>query len=155
MLCRRTIGCTQSRSRVALVAVLFASALPAPNTRSDHAGARNDDLETWFWQAIKLKQWRQIEATLAPGVIAINRGEILHGRGAVLDHLKAIDVSDFETSEIVVEHRGDEVVVALLLKTSATRQGEPINHTLWRMMSVWRQVNNRWAMIAHAAVPAE
>ncbi len=41
---------------------------------------------------------------LAPAVLAINRGEILHGRSAVLDHVKRIDMSDFQTSDIVVEH---------------------------------------------------
>ena len=141
-------------SQVALFGLLLASALPT-STQSGAARALGDDFETRFWQAIRLKQWSQIEAMLAPAVLAINRGEILHGRSAVLDHVKGIDVSDFQTSDIVVEHHGAEVVVALLLTTSATRKGEPIDHKLWRMMSVWRQVDNRWAMIAHAAVPAE
>jgi len=141
-------------SQVALFALLLASALPT-STQLGEARAVGDDFETRFWQAIRLKQWSQIEAMLAPAVLAINRGEILHGRSAVLDHVKGIDVSDFQTSDIVVEHHGAEVVVALLLTTSATRKGEPIDHKLWRMMSVWRHVDNRWAMIAHAAVPAE
>ncbi len=90
-------------SQVALFGLLLASALPT-STQSGEARALGDDFETRFWQAIRLKQWSQIEAMLAPAVLAINRGEILHGRSAVLDHVKRIDMSDFQTSDIVVEH---------------------------------------------------
>src|SRR2546429_9804463 len=123
-------------SHVALFCLLLASALPT-STQSGAARALGDYFETRFWQAIRLKQWSQIEAMLAPAVLAINRGEILHGRSAVLDHVKGIDVSDFQTSVILVEPPGAEVFVALLLTARPTRKGDPSDPKLWSMRCVW------------------
>ena len=115
--------------------------------------APKGNFEAEFWDRIRAKNWGGVADMLDPEIIAANRGQILNGKSAVLEHVKRIELSNFSYTDVTIRQDGDILVVAFRMNVVATGNGEP-EPMNWRMISVWRQKERTWLMISHAAIPA-
>lgn len=136
--------------------VLMLSSLSA--TSNDHepsaeTGQSTNNFEAEFWDHIKAKDWTDVAEMLDPEIVAANRGAILRGKSAVLEHVKRIELSNFSYNDVSIRKDGNIVVIAFKMNAVATTvdgEPEPMN---WRMISVWRRKGKIWLMISHAAIP--
>lgn len=106
-----------------------------------------EHLERLLWQAIKTKQWTEVEQHLASNFVYLTPNGPLD-RAATLELLKRQAIADYVLGDFLVQPSGPDVTVTY----TATVRGEP-PRTL-RMMTTWQQVKKGWIATVHADVPA-
>lgn len=111
-----------------------------------------EHLARLFWQEVKAKNWKEVEGRMTATVVGMNsRGSLT--REQMMEHLKQMDIADFQIGEVRTEAAGVDLVVTYTLTVRGTVGGKALPESI-RMMSVWQELNNGWVLIAHSAVPA-
>jgi Domain of unknown function (DUF4440) len=108
-----------------------------------------EQYERLMWQAIRDKDWKEVEYRLAPVFAGVNaRGELLD-RGGWVDYWKAAPVKDFSLAEVVVRPNASDMTVTYILHLNA----EPAAGL--RVVSVWQQVKGGWILVATSQTPIQ
>ncbi len=102
-----------------------------------------------LWREIKDKHWTELERHLAPLFVSTGPSGRFD-RAGTIEHLKALDITDYSLSEVQVEPNGADMVITYTITLRGTFNGHPIPETPERMLSVWQQLKGGWVAIAHA-----
>jgi hypothetical protein len=126
-----------------------------------------EQFERLFWQDVKEKNWTEVEAHLASNYVYQSSG-VLRDHDAALEHFKKLEIADYALGEVEVRTGGlspktppegacknDDpqsytVVVTYTMDLKGTYEGQPLELSHVRMMSVWQQQKKSWEAIAHA-----
>ncbi len=112
----------------------------------------SEHLTELFWQDIQKKNWRDIEAHVAPTAILVGPPGVLH-REQFIAHLKQFEITDFHIGEISSQPAGADMVVTYVINLKGTMNGQPVPAEPITMMSVWQEVGGKWLLIAHSFHP--
>lgn len=108
-----------------------------------------EQYERLMWQAIRDKDWKEVEYRLAPVFAGVNANGQLLDRSGWVDYWKAGPVKDFSLSEVVVQPNMSDMTVTYVLRLN----GVPAAGL--RVVSVWQQVKGGWILTATAHTPIQ
>jgi len=135
----------------AMISLLFAGCTmwkEKPTAWTNATGA--EQFERLFWQDVKDKNWPEVEMHL-DGAYVYQSSGALRNRDATLDHMKKLEISDYALGDVEVHPgRGDTVVITYTMDLRGIYDGQPLQLSHVRMMSVWQQEKKGWSTIAHA-----
>jgi hypothetical protein len=138
----------------AFLAVLLTSctAYKAPK----HATWKNttsvEEMERLYWQAIKDKDWINVEAHTASSYTNVAPGAVSN-KQQIIEFYKGMNLLEYSLGDFeVVDHAGTTTVT---YRSTATFeiQGKHFGPVTYQNMSVWQQQKKGWAMIASSASP--
>jgi len=118
-----------------------------PTAWSNATGA--EQLERLWWQAVKSKNWTEVESHLTSTFVYQSSGTV-RDRDAALELLKKLDVADYALGDVTIHPSGDAAIVTYTIDLKGTYDGRPLELSHARMMSVWQQQKRGWAIVAHA-----
>lgn len=118
-----------------------------PTAWSNATGA--EQLERLWWQAVKDKNWKDVESHLTSTFVYQSSG-MVRDRDATLELLKKLDVADYALGDAAIRPAGDAAIVTYTIDLKGTYDGRPLELSHARMMSVWQQQKRGWAIAAHA-----
>src|SRR5262249_2331992 len=136
-----------------------------PTAWSSATGA--EQFERLFWQDVKDKNWTDVEAHLASSYVYQSSGA-LRDHDAALEHWKKLEIADYVLGNVEVhlgglppkgpdgcnckmeEPQSYTIVVTYTMDLKGTYEGQPLELSHVRMMSVWQQQKKGWETIAHA-----
>jgi hypothetical protein len=99
-----------------------------------------------FWQAVKEKDWLQVESHMASNFTYLSSGGGKDKQQTV-DYLRGLELKDFSLGEINVNPSGSDAIVTYTINLAAGSnspgQGHPKRH-----MAVWQQQKSGWVMVA-------
>ena len=110
-----------------------------------------EQLERLFWQDVKDKKWSSLEARMAPLLVAVNASRVFD-KTATLEHVKSIDLHDFQIGEVETRPAGIDLIVTYTIAVNGTAGGQSLPKSPIRMMSVWQQLSKGWVLIAHSSI---
>lgn len=108
-----------------------------------------EQYERLMWQAIRDKDWKEVEYRLAPLFSGVSASGQLFDRGSWVEHWKAAPVTDFSLAEVQVYPNGPGMAVTYVLHLN----GAPAAGL--RVISVWHQVKGGWILIATSNTPIQ
>jgi hypothetical protein len=109
-----------------------------------------EQYERLMWQAIRDKDWKNVEYHLAPTFVGVDANGKAFDRAAWVEHWKSAPVQEFSFGEVSVQPEGPNMVVSYILHVSET-QGTPGDGL--RVLSVWQQVKRGWILTATSTTP--
>lgn len=121
-------------------------------TLSWQGATSGEQLERLFWQDVKAKNWRSLEARMGPMLVTTMSPAVMD-RAATLEHLRSLDVQEFQIGELETRPAGADLIVTYVLTLKTTAGGKPVAAAPLRMMSVWQQLSKGWVLVAQSAIP--
>jgi hypothetical protein len=117
---------------------------PKHSTWTTATGA--EQYERLMWQALRNKEWNQVDARLAPMFVGVNAlGQSLD-RAAWIEYWKKAPVREFALAEVAVRPNGADMTVSYVLRLGDAG-------TSLRVISVWQQVKKGWILTATSMTP--
>jgi hypothetical protein len=147
-----------SRIHFRLVAILFVASLPLLQVAC--TAAAPPKVATWknstgaeayqrlFWQAVKEKDWLQVESHMASNFTYLSRAGSKEKQQTV-DYLHGLQLSDFSLGEINVNPSGNDAIVTYTVNFAGASSASPQPK---RHMAVWQQQKSGWVMVALSEV---
>ncbi len=107
-----------------------------------------EQYERLMWEAIRDKDWKQVEYRLAPTFVGVNaKGQVLD-RDRWVQYWKTDAIKEFSLGEVSVRPNGPDMTVSYVMHTGAERPG-------WRVVSVWQQVAGGWTLTVTSHTPIQ
>lgn len=123
-----------------------------------HSGWRTvtagEDLVRLFWGDVKSKNWESVETHIAPGFVGVTAAGAMD-RTALIQHLRAMDLQDFQVGEVKAQSAGADLMVSYTISVRGSISGHPLPDTTLHMLTVWQQLKKGWVMVANTAVAAQ
>jgi len=112
-----------------------------------------EQYERLMWQAVRDKDWKNIEYHLAPTFVGVNaRGQALD-RTAWLGYWKDTQIRDFSIAELTVQPAGTGMVVTYILHAGASQDAASAPGAGLRVVSVWQQIKHGWVLTTTSMTP--
>jgi ketosteroid isomerase-like protein len=112
-----------------------------------------EQYERLMWQAIRDKDWTEVERHLAPAFVGSDARGRSYDRAAWIEHWKATQIRDFSLGEVAVQPDGADMVVTYEVRLNGEESGQPLLSAPVRMVSVWQQLKKGWILIAQSGTP--
>lgn len=123
-----------------------AAAPPKVSTWKNSTGA--EAYQRLFWQAVKEKDWLQVESHMASNFTYLSSGGAKDKQQTV-DYLHGLQLKDFSIGEITVNPSGSDAIVTYTVNLAA---GSGLSAKPKRHMAVWQQQKSGWIMVALSEV---
>lgn len=136
----------------ALAGLLLAGCAGVPKhpTWSNATGAEQH--ERLMWQAVRDKDWANMERHLAPTFVGVDAAGRAFDRAGWMEYWKSAQLKEFSLGEVSVQPEGADMVVAYVLHLSPPAASATEDRGI-RVVSVWQQVKTRWILIATSHTP--
>lgn len=108
--------------------------------------------ERLFWESIKAKNWRDVEAHLS-GTIVTQTPDAVRNKQQTMDHVRQLSLSDYSLGDVQTETNGGDLIVTYTITVRGTVNGQPFPDKPMRMMSVWQPITKGMVMVAHTSMP--
>src|SRR5947209_1940952 len=105
--------------------------------------------ERSMWQAIRDKNWKDVEHHLAPTFTGVDSTGKKFERDGWVAYWKDIQVRDLSMGELAVQPNGADMVVSYELRLDADR----FTGKAFRVISVWQEVKKGWILTAQSITP--
>lgn len=119
-----------------------------------NSATSGEQVENLFWKEVQAKRWSEVEAHVAPGFVGTSPSRTVD-RAGMMEHLRQVEITAFQIGEVKTQSAGADLIVTYEMTVNGTVGGKPFPATPLRMMSVWQELKNGWAMVAHTTVPSE
>jgi hypothetical protein len=107
-----------------------------------------EQYERLMWQAIRDKNWPDVENHLASTFAGVDAKGQAHDRAGWVDYWKSAPVRDFNLGELTVQPNSSDMTITYVLHLN----GEA---SALRVISVWQQVKGGWMLIATSETPVQ
>jgi ketosteroid isomerase-like protein len=108
--------------------------------------------ERLMWQAIRDKDWANVESHLSPTFIGVNTDGQMFDRDGWLQHWKSAQAIEFSLGELQVQPEGHDMKVTYIFHIQAGGSSSAPAGGL-RVVSVWQQIKARWVLTATSITP--
>ena len=109
---------------------------PSPRWASATGG---EQYERLFWDSVKAKNWRDVEAHLSATVVT-EAPDAVREKQKTMEHVRQLNLTDYSLGEVQTQSNGPDLIVTYTITVHGTFNGQPIPEKAQRMMSVWQQV---------------
>src|SRR5690348_8375556 len=104
-----------------------------------------EQYERLTWNAIRNKDWKELNRHLAPIFIGGTPSGQALDRAGWINYWQHEPVTDYSLAEVSVQPEGQDMVVTYILKLGG-------NAGATRVISVWQDIKGRWTLISTAMV---
>ena len=111
-----------------------------------------EQYERLFWDAVKAKNWRDVEAHLS-GTIVTQTPDAVRNKQQTMEHIRKLNLADYSIGDIQTETAGADIIVSYTFLPKGTMDGAPLPEKPMRMMSVWQQAKRGMIMAVHTTMP--
>jgi hypothetical protein len=111
-----------------------------------------EQYERLFWDSVKAKNWRDVEAHFA-GTVVTETPDAVRNKQQTMDHIRQLNLTDYSLGELQAVSNGPDLIVTYVITLHGTFNGQPIPEKPQRMMSMWQQVGKGTVMTAHTSMP--
>jgi hypothetical protein len=111
-----------------------------------------EHFERLFWDSIKAKNWRDVEAHLS-GTVVTQTPDAVRNKQQTMDHVRQLNLTDYSLGEVQTMSNGPDLIVTYTITVHGTFNGQPVHDKPQRMMSIWQQVGKGVVMTVHASMP--
>ena len=122
------------------------------NPSWNHATS-GEHLERLFWQDVKAKNWKSLEARMAPMLVSTLGGNV-RDRAMTLEYAKSLDVKEFQIGEVESRPAGVDLIVTYVINLKGAASGKALPSEPMRVMSVWQPLSKGWVLVAQSSSPA-
>lgn len=138
---------------VLLLAGILAGCWEAPQhpTFTNATGA--EQLERLMWQAVKDKNWPEVERHLAAAFSGVNSAGQSMDRAAWVDYWKNSQLTDFSLGDVTVQPNGADMVVTYVLHFTGSDAAHSSPAGGVRVVSAWQEVKRGWVLISQSHTP--
>jgi ketosteroid isomerase-like protein len=105
-----------------------------------------------MWQAIRDKDWANVERHLSATFIGVNADGQMFDRAGWLQHWKSAPVGEFSLGELQVQPEGPDMKVTYIFQLQGTGASSAAG---LRVVSVWQQVKAGWVLSATSLTPIQ
>ena len=112
-----------------------------------------EQYERLMWQAIRDKEWKEVEYHLAPTFVGVDASGRAFERDAWVEQWKANEIKGFSLAEVTVQPSGTHMIVSYLLRLEGVPGRSAAAPEVARVVSVWQQVKGGWMLAATSATP--
>lgn len=151
-----TTGSRRAITALALGSFLFLSGCTKwaekknPNWRQATSG---EHLVNLFWKDIENKNWKQLEAHVAPEFAGVNSMQTMD-RAAFMNHVSRFDLQSFQIGEVETRSAGRDLIVAYVITLQGNSSSGRLPTTPMRILSVWQELRHGWFLVAMSATSA-
>jgi Domain of unknown function (DUF4440) len=140
----------------ALLALLLTSCTAFKTPQ--HATWKNttsvEEMERLYWQAIKDKDWINVEAHTASSYMHVAPGAVSN-KQQIIDFYKSMNLLEYSLGEFEVTDHAGTTTVTYVANATFQINGQRTAGARYRVLSVWQQQKNGWAIIANSAFPIQ
>lgn len=122
-----------------------------PKTAWDTATS-GEQHERLFWDAVKAKNWADVEAHLS-GTVVTETPDTVRNKQQTMEHIRHLNLTDYSMGDIQTEMNGGDLIVSYSMTVHGTFNGQPLPDRPMRMMSVWQPLKRGMVLIAHTSMP--
>jgi Domain of unknown function (DUF4440) len=108
--------------------------------------------ERLMWQAIRDKDWANVESHLSPTFIGVNTDGQMFDRDGWLQHWKSAQAIEFSLGELQVQPEGHDMKVTYIFHIQTGGSSSAPAGGL-RVVSVWQEIKARWVLTATSITP--
>jgi hypothetical protein len=112
-----------------------------------------EQYERLMWQAIRDKDWKEVEYRLAPTFVGVDASGRAFDRAGWVERWKRSEIKGFALVEVIVNPAGADMVVSYVLHIDMGRDVPAAPSLGLRVVSVWQQVKGGWALSATSLTP--
>ena len=110
-----------------------------------------EQYERLFWDSVKAKNWRDVDAHLS-GTVVTMAGNEVRDRQRTGDHLRQVDLIDYSLGDLKTETAGADIIVTYTITLHGKLNGKDIPDRPMRMMSVWQRAKRGMILVAHTTI---
>jgi len=122
-----------------------------PKSPSVKSSTGAEAYERLMWKAIQAKDWKELNAHLAPTFTGVAADGAGLDRAAWIERWKSRPVTEFSLGELTVQPNGSDMVVTYELHLQG---GDNVSSSKGlRVVSVWQELKKGWVLIAQTATP--
>jgi hypothetical protein len=140
----------------AAVALLLTTActIAPEKAKPGWAGATSgEQYERLFWDSVKAKNWRDVEAHLS-GTVVTETPDAVRNKQQTMEHVRQLNLTDYSLGDLQTQSNGPDLIVTYTITVHGTFNGQPIPDKPQRMMSVWQVVGKGTVITAHTSMPS-
>jgi Domain of unknown function (DUF4440) len=107
-----------------------------------------EQYERLMWQAIREKNWKDVEYHLAPTFVGVNANGAAFDRAGWVEYWKSSTLTDFSLGELTAQPNGPDMTITYVLRLNVGGSA-----SAFRVVSVWQQVKGGWRLIVTSHTP--
>src|ERR1700733_5642813 len=122
----------------AVVALLLTAActIAPEKAKPGWAGATSgEQYERLFWDSVKAKNWRDVEAHLS-GTVVTEAPDAVRNKQQTMEHVRQLNLTDYSLGDVQTQSNGPDLIVTYTITIHGTFNGQPLPEKAQRMMSV-------------------
>jgi hypothetical protein len=108
--------------------------------------------ERLFWDSVKAKNWRDVEAHLS-GTVITETPDAVRNKQQTMEHVRQLNLTDYSLGDIQTETSGADIIVTYTMTIHGDFGGKPVPDSPMRMMTIWQQAKKGMIMTAHTTMP--
>lgn len=112
-----------------------------------------EQYERLFWDSVKSKNWRDVEAHLSATIVTEAPGAVRNYQ-QTKEHIRQLEITDYSIGDINTQASGADLIVTYTITVHGVFDGKPVPDAPMRMMSVWQPVKRGVVMVAHTSMPS-
>lgn len=113
-----------------------------------------EEMERLYWQAIKDKDWINVEAHTASSYKRVAAGGVTD-KQQTIEFYKSMNLLEYSLGEFEVTDHAGTTTVSYLANATFEVNGQRTVGAKYRVLSVWQKQKNGWVMIANSAVSTQ
>ena|SRR5689334_8827476 len=138
---------------IAFVVMAGCAGEPKHPTWNNATGAEHH--ERLLWQAVRDKDWANVERRLSATFIGVNAEGQMLDRAGWLAYWKGAQAGDFSLGDVSVQPEGEDMKVTYILHLQGIAKQSAVPASGVRVVSVWQQVKTRWMLTTTSIIPIQ
>ena len=151
---RRLVSLCSFVSFVVAAGLLIAGCAGEPKHPTWKNATGAEQHERLMWQAVRDKDWANVERHLSPTFAGVTADGRLFDRAGWLEQWKSSEMREFSLGEVQTQPEGLDMKVTYILHGQASAKALLMSSGL-RVVSVWQDVRGRWMLSAISMTPIQ
>lgn len=111
-----------------------------------------EDYERLFWKAVQNKDWKEVEAHLAP-LYTLSSPDGLRNREQAVEYFKSFEIREISIGDFESRPNGADFVVSYKANIRGNIGGRSLGAVPLNIITVWQAGKRGYVSIAHAEIP--
>jgi hypothetical protein len=137
---------------MAFAVIAGCAGVPKHPTWKNATGAAQH--ERLMWQAVRDKDWANVERHLSPTFTGVTADGRLFDRAGWLEQWKSSEMREFSLGEVQTQPEGIDMKVTYIYHGQMSAKATLTSSGL-RVVSVWQDVSGRWMLSAISMTPIQ
>jgi hypothetical protein len=151
---RRLVSFFSVVSFVVAAGLLIAGCAGEPKHPTWKNATGAEQHERLMWQAVRDKDWANVERHLSPTFTGVTADGRLFDRAGWLEQWKSSEMREFSLGEVQTQPEGSDMKVTYIFHGQTSAKALLTSSGL-RIVSVWQDVNGRWMLTATSMTPIQ